>query len=297
MTMHDHRSITLWKSESISQFKNRMRTEMLVNTHGHHNEPSAKHIWNTIESIDVQYINSFEIEDTKIAIKKQMTSYREDDVVYHINEYGFRGNIDFTTKNNIATFGCSVTYGVGLPESDIYSKLVASTLNKNLFNFGAPGSGIGKMCRYFSSTSDWFNYDTALFVFPNLYRVEHPAIDHINLTVGRNLLPGDETHSQLKTTFMYLDDEHFFVDLYRNLNHILSIAASKNIKVFFSSWSDLTYKHIVRYLGKDSDKLLPIFNDTKIPVTLARDGKHFGKELHKNFANQIIGPLTKSYKN
>jgi hypothetical protein len=105
---------------------------MLSNTHGNQNEPLAKYIWNTTGSIDVQYINSFEIEDTKVAMKNQLSKYYEDDVMYHVNQYGFRGNIDFTTKNNIATFGCSVTYGVGLPESDTYSKLVASSLNKNL---------------------------------------------------------------------------------------------------------------------------------------------------------------------
>ena len=295
MTKHDHNSITLWKLESIEQFRYRMRTEMLSNTHGNQNEPLAKYIWNTTGSIDVQYINSFEIEDTKVAMKNQLSKYYEDDVMYHVNQYGFRGNIDFTTKNNIATFGCSVTYGVGLPESDTYSKLVASSLNKNLYNFGAPGSGIGKMCRYFSSTSDWFDYDTALFVFPNLYRVEHPTIDHENLVIGRNLLPSDETYTQLKTTFMYLDDEHFFVDLYRNLNHILSVAASKNIKVFFSSWDDLTYKHLKKYLGKDSDKLLPPFNDKRVTVSFARDGKHSGGELHKNFANKIIGLLDENH--
>ena len=294
MTKHDHNSITLWKLQSIEQFKYRIRTEMLSNTHGNQNEPLAKYIWNTTGSIDVQYINSFEIEDTKVAMKKQLSKYYEDDVMYHVNEYGFRGNIDFTTKNNIATFGCSFTYGVGLPESDIYGKLVASSLNKNLYNFGAPGSGIGKMCRYFSITSDWFNYDTALFMLPELYRVEHPSIDHENLVIGRNILPSDKTYEQLKTTFMYLDDEHFFVELYRNINHILSIASAKNIKVYFSSWDYLTYNHLIKYLGKDNKMLLPYFNDNRITLSHARDGKHSGGELHKNFADKVIGVLNEN---
>lgn len=267
---------------------------MLSNTHGDPNEPLAKYIWNTKGSIEVQYINSFEIEDTKIAMEKQLSKYYEDDVMYYVNDYGFRGSVDFTTENNIATFGCSATYGVGLPESATYSNLVASSLNKNLYNFGAPGSGIGKMCRYFSITSDWFKYDTALFLFPSLYRIEHPTIDHENLIVGRNIMPSDETYSQLKTTFMYLDDEHFFVDFYRNLTHILNIASAKNIKVYFSSWDDLTYEHLVKYLGNDNKMLLPHFIDKRVPVTFARDGKHSGGELHKNFADNIIGVLNEN---
>lgn len=294
MTKHDHNSITLWKLQSLEQFKYRIRTEMLSNTHGDPNEPLAKYIWNTNESIEVQYINSFEIEDTRVAMEKQLSNYYEDDVMYHVNEYGFRGQTNFTTENNIATFGCSATYGVGLPESATYSNLIASSLNKNLYNFGAPGAGIGKMCRYFSITSDWFNYDTALFLFPSLHRIEHPTIDHENLIVGRNIMPSDETYSQLKSTFMYLDDEHFFVDLYRNLNHILSIASAKNIKVYFSSWDYLTYDHLVKYLGKDNKMLLPHFNDKRIPASLARDGKHSGGELHKNFADKVIGVLNEN---
>lgn len=294
MTKHDHKSITLWKLDSIEQFKYRMRTEMLCNTHGDPREPLAKYIWSTKDPIDIQYINSIEIEDTRVAMEKHLSKYYEDDVMYHINEYGFRGDINFTTENNIATFGCSATYGVGLPQSDIYNHIIASALNKNLYNFGAPGSGSGKMCRYFSSTSDWFKYDTAIFLFPPIYRIEHPAIDHENLIIGRNIMPNEEMYAQLKSTFMYLNDEHFFVDFYRNINHIQSIASAKNIKVFFSSWDDLAYEHLEKYLGKDNKQLLPHFNDSSIPAAVARDGKHSGGELHKNFANKVIGILNEN---
>jgi hypothetical protein len=135
MTKHDHNSITLWKLQSFEQFKHRIRTEMLSNTHGDPNEPLAKYIWATKDPIDIQYINSIEIEDTKISMEKQLSKYYEDDVMYHINEFGFRGNIDLSSKNNIATFGCSVTYGVGIPQADIYPQLIAESLNKNLDNF------------------------------------------------------------------------------------------------------------------------------------------------------------------
>jgi hypothetical protein len=93
---------------------------------------------------------------------------------------------------------------------------------------------------------------------------------------------------------MYLDDEHFFVELYRNINHILSIASAKNIKVYFSSWDDLTYNHLIKYLGKDNKMLLPYFNDNRITLSHARDGKHSGGELHKNFADKVIGVLNEN---
>ena len=70
-------------------------------------------------------------------------TWTENCITYDINSYGFRGK-NFPEKPNEDSFlalGCSITFGVGLPEEQTWPYMLSSMLGIPSFNLGAPGMG------------------------------------------------------------------------------------------------------------------------------------------------------------
>lgn len=60
---------------------------------------------------------------------------------YRINSEGFRCD-HFDDRDCIVTLGCSITYGIGLHEEDVWPSVVAKKLGLNCVNLGIPGRGL-----------------------------------------------------------------------------------------------------------------------------------------------------------
>ncbi len=72
----------------------------------------------------------------------------EDGILYKTNRYGFRSNEE-TRPTKLLTAGCSMTFGIGVPESDtwpaVFSRL--SGCESDFTNIGIPGASIQTVCR------------------------------------------------------------------------------------------------------------------------------------------------------
>ena len=282
-----------WNFESYEDFCDKTKSEMLSNTYVTKDGLLHKFIKKSKGDIQVQYISEIEQEMSENAVGKPLVSYILDDVSYIINEMGFRGSV-IRDKNSIACYGCSTTYGIGLPEKDIFHHVLGDRLSRNVHNFGAPGAGVDKISRYFNNTSNYFEFTTAIFMLPSMYRFEKPAKSFDNISnkevfFQENILPRDN-NTEVDRIYGIFDDNYFKAELIRNVHHIQQIGKTKNILTYFSSWDDTTYKTLKQYLGNDSEFLLPTFNSTEVNATLARDGSHSGPDVHRHFA-QTISPI------
>ena len=63
---------------------------------------------------------------------------------YEINRYGLRGEID--DNSNVIASGCSITFGIGVPELARWSNLLSNKINKNVTNLGIEGASIKSIC-------------------------------------------------------------------------------------------------------------------------------------------------------
>jgi hypothetical protein len=56
---------------------------------------------------------------------------------YEINRFGFRGEID--ENSDVLASGCSITFGLGVPESGRWTNILGNRINKSVTNLGNPG--------------------------------------------------------------------------------------------------------------------------------------------------------------
>ena len=64
---------------------------------------------------------------------------------YNINSLGLRG--EFYKNADILASGCSITFGIGIPEEGRWSNILSNLVNKNIMNLGNPGGSVETICQ------------------------------------------------------------------------------------------------------------------------------------------------------
>lgn len=87
--------------------------------------------------------------DTEASFRKNCKTqpndwkYRTQDVTYSVNSNGYRcaefNSIDWS--NSVVVLGCSLTFGIGVDDSETTSSLLQNILGHNVINLGMPGTG------------------------------------------------------------------------------------------------------------------------------------------------------------
>lgn len=91
---------------------------------------------------------------------------------YILNNYGYRGP-DFKKDIDLVTAGCSVTYGIGVPEEGTWSSILAKKLKLSYVNLSKPGASIEWIVNsLFSYFSEFGNPKNVFVLFPGLLRKE-----------------------------------------------------------------------------------------------------------------------------
>jgi hypothetical protein len=212
---------------------------------------------------------------------------------YDISELGFRGS-DLPNNIGLAAYGCSFTFGQGLPITDIWYNHVSKHLNCNHYNFGQPAASIRSIAHIFSVTSCHTKIDTAIFLLPPYHRTLTAAkskySDDIDLVpIIPNYISNLERNFEVDSEQIYkaLTDAELLTQFRDYLNLIIFVGKLKNIKIYFSSWDESTYRFMKKMnLG---DMLLPEWTSTQeLLGESARDGTHPGPKHHAYWASQII---------
>lgn len=63
---------------------------------------------------------------------------------YEMNSIGCRGKID--ENSEIIASGCSITWGLGVPELGRWTDLLSKKINKSIINLGNPGDSVENIC-------------------------------------------------------------------------------------------------------------------------------------------------------
>lgn len=256
--------------------------------------------------ITVKYLTPYEEEASVKAILDKKTRLKEDDVDYHLSILGYRnprpvGEMD----NSVGVWGCSYTFGVGVPYTDTYSSILESRLNTPVHNFGIPGAGIQKITRSFLVNNNYFKFRTAFFVMPSLYRFEYlsfndydtekeiPSDDVSTFDLIPNWAPKHNKALAKKSRMFYeLHDEAFFImEFNKNLELIRQNAELNRTKVYFATWCDRVHDllskydipefELVQFLENNENILGDSVND------FARDGFHPGVRSHRATADTL----------
>lgn len=63
---------------------------------------------------------------------------------YKINSLGLRGEVDL--DSDVLASGCSITFGIGIPEDGRWTNLLSNKMNKSVMNLGNPGGSVATIC-------------------------------------------------------------------------------------------------------------------------------------------------------
>lgn len=212
---------------------------------------------------------------------------------YKLNEYGFRID-DMQNKVDIGAFGCSYTFGQGLPTNMLWHNIVAEIRSKSVYNFGICGASITTILDIFNIVTKHIQMKDAFFLLPPYTRNQISKINDDNNLAFLNCIPGHKSMFNEAYNFdgsnllKVLPEEELLKQIKTSLYVSEVIGKMRNINMYVSSWDDLTW-HLLKQIDFKYIKLLPVWY-SRVDLSesdKARDGKHPGPGHHRFFANLI----------
>ena len=233
--------------------------------------------------------------------KENKDSWEYEDFDYKLSLLGFRDknlvdDADFDI--DLAVFGCSYTFGIGLPQNAIWYNQLGSNLTT--YNFGQPGASIKVIADIFHIVSSHMKIKKAVFLLPNYTRsmvaYNNPERQKDSDVEFVHLMPNMPRLSTLfeqyqdihNIHYKYTSDAEFIRNMKDEVYLIEQMSKYKNIELFMSSWDEPTYQLLsrmnLRYANILKQFTWPTDPSAKV---LARDKMHPGIAHHKYWANQI----------
>lgn len=208
---------------------------------------------------------------------------------------GFR-NEKLPDAVDIGVFGCSFTFGLGLPTDMLWHSIVSKKLGMSCVNFGLSGASIKTVIDLFLIVSKHVKIKKAIFLLPSFNRMQiamtKPGTDTVNylsIIPNHNSVLANSYGINGSSILKYIPDEEMFKIARDSIYTAEYIAKSRGISTNFSSWCDTTYWRLLA--GMNLNNLLPDWktpNIENIRDDLARDMLHPGPIHHDYWAKQII---------
>lgn len=197
---------------------------------------------------------------------------------YEINSIGCRGQID--ENSEIIASGCSITWGLGVPELGRWTDLLSKKISKSIVNLGNPGDSVENICMNTMQYCLNTKMPKVIFCFfPDFFR-SNVIVDKefYKSRVNRGSLG---TKDYLESTFcnprIVKDNKSFFMEI-ENQKYIEdstsphqlisdsvkfiyileSFCLSNNIKLYWTTW-DAATSSILEELSKIKDFKLKNF--------------------------------------
>ena len=154
------------------------------------------------------------------------------------NIFGFR-SAEINTDVDVCYYGCSFTYGEGVPVENCWTTLVDSSKHFTSNNFGICGIGTDEILSIFAATSQFVKMKKAIFFLPSPCRLTIPVDStpglYTNLFPKRQILDPNRKFFQLPDSY-YLDRAK------SSINLISYIAKLQGIETYFSSWHESIFE-------------------------------------------------------
>jgi len=175
---------------------------------------------------------------------------------YEINNFGFRGKID--KDADVIGAGCSITFGIGVPELVRWTNFLGNRLNKNVINLGSPGASVETICNNIIKYSLKTKMPKEIFcLFPDFFR-SMVVIDkefYKLKTIKDNDIESDYLQYTFcnpivdvykNSIFMKIENQKYIEDstsphqlILNSINFIYNLESfcfTNNIKLYWTTW-------------------------------------------------------------
>jgi len=207
------------------------------------------------------------------------------DFGYFINDMGFRGTYpNPADKNLLAFFGCSITFGIGVPDEELYSNLVAGHFNKQCLNLGIPGSNIHRTALVFSAATQVWDIETAVINLPPFTRLHYVDIyNHIHSILLGYKIELPDLEAVRNDILKDFSDQYLLAQAIDAVQWMIDVAKARKINLVLASWDPDT-----------TELINAAFNTNLLKFDIVDHGRdqHPGEISHRQFADKVIKTLT-----
>ena len=198
---------------------------------------------------------------------------------YKINSLGLRGEV-YENADVIAS-GCSITFGIGVPEEGRWTNILGKIANKNVMNLGNPGGSVETICnniiQYCMNSSmpkeifclmpDFFR--NMVVVDREFYKPKIPDKRIEQKDELQFIFCNPDVQTYKDSIFMKITDKRYIEDatsphqlILDAINHIYvleSFCLLNNIKLYWTTW-DLSSSLLMEELVKTKNFKLKNFS-------------------------------------
>lgn len=213
------------------------------------------------------------------------------DFSYYINDIGFRDQYpDPSTKRIMAFFGCSCTFGEGLPTEDLFVTHVSNYFNLPSCNFGMPGASASRIALIFAAAARIWNIDTAVITLPSWSRFLYVSSENFMY----NVLPANKTEPKeaedVRNALVKNFSNQYLMFAFKDaICYIVATAKEKNIRLYLGTWDGESAEII-----QACTKYRPENFELNLVAETARDKVHPGPNSSRKYANQLISRIKKN---
>lgn len=216
---------------------------------------------------------------------EEMRSKKDyEEFYYSINDMGFRDAYPGPDQSNIlAFFGCSFTFGEGLPSKKNFPYMLAHKTGQQMLNLGMPGTGAHRIYLTMLAASNIWNIDTAVVTFPNYSRFHYVdnAGNLLSIIPPHPIEPKDVNKVRLSLLKSFSDS--YFISQTRDaVQSIILLAKLKGIKLILGSWDMHTRTMIKKCFNYEPANYIP---NTKSET--ARDNIHPGPTAARDYTKEL----------
>ena len=226
------------------------------------------------------------------------------------NTFNFRKDKVNNSGIEIACFGCSNTFGLGLPNEWTWPYKVNELFGfdkYNVINYGIPGCSIEKITLliYEFLVNQNKNYESIFIFFPDTYRYLYGLYENNKLNFCDFFLSKENDHNytddvlMIKDAYLEITNSVFcFYSFIKCFKFIEEICKMKNIPFYWYSWSknitNLSEETNKEYFNKNINKFtkeeiekLENLSERDFARDHAHIGRHYCSFLAKCFYNSI----------
>lgn len=212
----------------------------------------------------------------------------EESFYYILNKDGFRcknfNNFD-KSKKNILFMGCSVTFGVGLPDELTWASMLTEKIKKltnidfDVYNIALPGSGVFVSYKNFIAFLNQCGIPD--YVFMMLPETTRGIMwDEISEKFCNGLLNSKFRQVDKKYGEQFIEENNLFYVI-TAINSIETICNLLGIKLIWTSWNDVSHDVYDKFEFKN---FFPVDFDHPlylVPPTISNSKRNFDKQIKK----------------
>ena len=250
-----------------------------------------------------------------------LQDYTEDEMLYSINNRGFRGNKIVKNESILMTAGCSHTYGIGVRDNEVWGHILAEHLDLYHINIGVGGIGCDSVALLIKQFIEEGVIPDTLAVFWPAWNRKMLVTDKAKKKLDDQItdfmidpkVKFDPFIFQFAATGNWSDGaksegphnqkdlnaavkghllqtvQHNLFDFWFRRELVIELCARYNVKLIEAFLEPETTDYVKQNCNKKIPRLELYTKDTKddFRVDLARDNMHFGAKAHSNLANKF----------